>query len=227
MFMVFYFLWRLQTGQFCCLCMVFGKWFFSYSCGRPHVRLVNLFLSMINKEFLHLFGCLMLHCFRDVFLIYCSVIETKEVQRLIVKVAQITCLFSCKFYFLWNLWTLCALAKNKAMYKYIDLTVEAYEEYFEGWGSPSEFNYGHLLWYSRGKGRPKSDGCRCERRGGQSSSLWGRGHKWLTPKCKDFRKPCKDCMYQSYLRLVLYRFQIDPLLLVYKLYCFLLLFWIQ
>ena len=72
---------------------------------------------------------------------------------------------------------MCALAKNKAMYKYIDLTVEAYEEYFEGWGSPSEFNYGHLLWYSGGKGRPKSDGCRCERRGGQSSSLWGRGHK--------------------------------------------------
>ena len=71
--------------------MVFGKWFFSYSCGRPHVRLVNLFLSMINKEILHLFGCLMLHCFLDVFLIYCSVIETKEVQRLIVQVAQITC----------------------------------------------------------------------------------------------------------------------------------------
>ena len=35
------------------------------------------------------------------------------------------------------------------MYKYIDLTVEAYEEYFEisyfEWGSPSEFNNGHSL----------------------------------------------------------------------------------
>ena len=33
------------------------------------------------------------------------------------------------------------------MYKYIDLTVEAYEEYFETsffeWDNPSEFNYGH------------------------------------------------------------------------------------
>ena len=41
------------------------------------------------------------------------------------------------------------LAKKKAMYKYIDLTVEVYEEYFEisffGSESPSEFNYGHSL----------------------------------------------------------------------------------
>ena len=36
---------------------------------------------------------------------------------------------------------MCALVKKKAMYKYIYLTVEAYEEYFEtsffGCGSPS------------------------------------------------------------------------------------------
>ena len=36
---------------------------------------------------------------------------------------------------------MCALVKKKAMYKYIYLTVEAYEEYFEtsffGWESPS------------------------------------------------------------------------------------------
>ena len=34
------------------------------------------------------------------------------------------------------------------------------------------------------------------------------------------------CMYQSYFRLIIYRFQIYLLLLVYKLYSF-LLFWIQ
>ena len=33
-----------------------GKGFFSYSCGRPHVQLVNLFLFVICKYFLHLFG---------------------------------------------------------------------------------------------------------------------------------------------------------------------------
>ena len=42
---------------------------------------------------------------------------------------------------------MCALAKIKAMYKYIDLIVESYEEYFEisffGWGSPPGFNYRH------------------------------------------------------------------------------------
>ena len=52
-------------------------------------------------------------------------------------------------------------------------------------------------------------------------------------KWKDYRNPCKDlkffayCMYQSYLRLILYRFQIYILFLVFKLYSFLFLFWIQ
>ena len=36
---------------------------------------------------------------------------------------------------------------DKAMHKYIDLTIEDCEEYFEtlffGWGSPFEFNYGN------------------------------------------------------------------------------------
>ena len=61
------------------------------------------------------------------------------------------------------------------MYKYIDLTVEVYEEYFEisffESESPSEFNYGHSLQYSRGRGRPKSDGCTCKRRGGNLKFL--------------------------------------------------------
>ena len=35
------------------------------------------------------------------------------------------------------------------------------------------------------------------------------------------------CMYQSYLRQIIYKLQINLLLLVYKLYSFLLLFWIQ
>ena len=35
------------------------------------------------------------------------------------------------------------------------------------------------------------------------------------------------CMYHSYLRLIIYRFQIDLLLLVYMLHPFLFLFWIQ
>ena len=42
-----------------------------------------------------------------------------------------------------------ALVKKKAVYKYIDLTAESYEEYLEtsffGWGSPSEFSYGCSL----------------------------------------------------------------------------------
>ena len=38
-------------------CSLFlGKAIFCYSCGRPHVRLVNLFLSVICKDFLHRFA---------------------------------------------------------------------------------------------------------------------------------------------------------------------------
>ena len=48
---------------------------------------------------------------------------------------------------------MCALAKKKAVYKYIDLAVEAYEEYFEilffRWGSAFGFNYRRSLWHSR------------------------------------------------------------------------------
>ena len=66
-----------------------GKGFFSYSCGRPHVQLVNLFLSMICKYFLHLFGFSVLHWFFEALLIYSSIIEIKEVQRLIMNVGSI------------------------------------------------------------------------------------------------------------------------------------------
>ena len=101
--------------------------------------------------------------------------------------------FMSVFLNLKKLWTLCALAK-KAIYKYIDLIVETYEEYFEisffGWGSPSEFSYGHSLYY-RGRTRPKSNGCRCERKGSQNFLLF-RGHKGMTPKWKYYRNLCKN-----------------------------------
>ena len=48
----------------------------------------------------------------------------------------------------WDLKTVCALAKEKVKYKYINLTVEAEEDFeisFFGWGSPPEFNYEHSL----------------------------------------------------------------------------------
>ena len=53
-----------------------GKGFFSYPCGPPHVQLVNLFLSVICKDFLHLFDFIVLHCFFKALLIYNSIIKT-------------------------------------------------------------------------------------------------------------------------------------------------------
>ena len=48
------------------------------------------FLSVICRDILHLWGCLMLHCFLETSLSYSSIIERKEVQRLIMKVGSIT-----------------------------------------------------------------------------------------------------------------------------------------
>ena len=52
------------------------------------------------------------------------------------------CLLSCQIYCTYETWKHCALQqRRKAMYKYIDLTVEAYKEYFE----ISFFRWGILL----------------------------------------------------------------------------------
>ena len=101
-----------------------------------------------------------------------------------------------------------ALAKKKAikLYKYIDLTVEVYEEYFKisffRWESPSEFNHRHSLKYTRGRGRLNRMAVHVR----EGAVIWSF---WFV-----------HSMYQSYRRLIIYRFQIHLLLLVYKLYSF-------
>ena len=101
-----------------------------------------------------------------------------------------------------------ALAKKKTIkvYNYIDLTVEVYEEYFKisffRWESPSEFNHRHSLKYTRGRGRLNRMAVHV-REGAVILSFW-----------------FVHSMYQSYRRLIIYRFQIHLLLLVYKLYSF-------
>ena len=58
------------------------------------------FLSVIFRGFLSLYGCLVLHSFLEGGSIYSSFIETKEVERLILKVGSINvCLLSCQFYY--------------------------------------------------------------------------------------------------------------------------------
>ena len=93
----------------------------------------GVFLSVICKDFLHLCGCLVLHCFLEASSIYSSVIETKEAQRLIMKVGSIKAclLFPVSFIIIMKLVNILRFSREKAIYKYIDLTVEAYEEYFE------------------------------------------------------------------------------------------------
>ena len=100
---------------------------------------------------LDLCGCLVLHCFLEANSIYSSIIEAKEMEQVIMKVKSIDVFaFLCLFAFLYYTFETCkpcALAKKKDVY--IDLTVEAYEEYSEisffEWRSPSEFNNGHSL----------------------------------------------------------------------------------
>ena len=90
------------------------------------------FLSVICKDFLHLCGCLALHCFLEASSIYSSVTEMKEVQRLIMKVVSNNmCCFPVSFIILMELVKIVHFSKEKAMYKYIDITVKTYEEYLE------------------------------------------------------------------------------------------------
>ena len=70
---------------------------------------------------------------------FLSVLRFLTFMWLIIKVGSINvCLLSCQFHYTYQ-----------TCKQYIDLTVEAYEEYFEilffGGGGPSEFNYGHSL----------------------------------------------------------------------------------
>ena len=84
------------------------------------------------------------------------------------------------------------------MYKYIVSLLKAPGIFrniiFRVRGSFSEFKYRHSLQYRRGRGRPKSNGYRCDGRDGQSFSLCG-GHKRMTPKWKDYRNPCKNLKF--------------------------------
>ena len=93
--------WHKILANFANGCAWFlGKGFFSYSYGPPRARLINLFLSVIYKDFLLLFGCLLLQCFLEARLIYSSITETKEIQRLIMTVDSINlCLLSCHLFF--------------------------------------------------------------------------------------------------------------------------------
>ena len=96
--------------------------------------------------------------------------------------------------------------KSIKVYKYIDLTVEVYEEYFKisffRWESPSEFNRRHSLKYTRGRGRSNRMAVHVR----EGAVIWSF---WFV-----------HSMYQNYRRLIIYRFQIHLLLLVYKLYSF-------
>ena len=70
----------------------------------------RVFLSVITTDFLHLCGCLVFHCFLEASSIYSSFIETKEVQKLIMKVGSIiVCLLFCWFYYTYETCKQCAL----------------------------------------------------------------------------------------------------------------------
>ena len=59
--------------------------------------------------------------------------------------------------------------------------------------SPSEFSYGHLWWYSRGK--TDQIGMAVDVRGGVFKIFHSGDHKWMTAKLSDYRNPCKDLKF--------------------------------
>ena len=75
--------------------------------------------SFCDKQrfmYLHLCGCLVFHCFLEASSVYSSFIETKEVQKLIVKVCSINvCLLFCRFYYTYETCKQCALQQRKKL----------------------------------------------------------------------------------------------------------------
>ena len=167
-------------GQFCqWLCIVFVE---------------GVFLCVKCRDFLHLCRCLVLHCFLETSSIYSSFIDAKEVRRLIIKVGSIkVCLLSCQVYYTYETCKHCALQQRKwlcisVLISLLKLIRNISKYHFSSEGvllnSIMDINW-------RGRGTPKSDGCRCEGRGGQVFSHCG-SHKWMPLKWKDYRNPCKN-----------------------------------
>ena len=94
-----------------------------------------------------------------------------------MKVCSINvCLLSCQFYYTYGICKYCVLLAKKAMHRYIDLTVEAYENISKYQCLCKRVPLNSIidiLCSTRVRGRPKSDGCRCKGRGGQNFSLCG------------------------------------------------------
>ena len=79
------------------LCMVFGE---------------GDFLSVIRKDFLHLCGCLVLHCFLEASSIYSSITQTKDLSR---KQPRSTCIcFLVSFIVLMKLLSIVLFTKKKS-----------------------------------------------------------------------------------------------------------------
>ena len=77
----------------------------------------KVFFSLICKDFLHLCGCLVLHCLLEGSSVYSSIIETKKEQRLIMKVGSISVyLLFCQFC---KTCKNCGLQQRKLCYKAI------------------------------------------------------------------------------------------------------------
>ena len=67
------------------------------------------------KNFFHLCGCLMLHCFLKTSSIYSSFTETKGVQRRIMKIGSINVsLLSRQFYYTYETCKHCRFTKEKS-----------------------------------------------------------------------------------------------------------------
>ena len=72
--------------------------------SRRHKILPLVVHGFWGRDFLHLCGWLELHWFLKANSVYNSIIETKEVQGLIMKVGSVNvCLFSCQFYHTYEL----------------------------------------------------------------------------------------------------------------------------
>ena len=83
-----------------------GKVRFFQSCEHRQVDKYDLFFSVICKH----------HYFLEAYLIYSSILETKEVQRPTIRIGSINvCLLSCQFYYTYETCKNCALQQRQSL----------------------------------------------------------------------------------------------------------------
>ena len=190
------------------------------------------FLSVICKDFLRFCGGLVLQCFLEASLFYIPIITTKEVQRLIMKESSINvCLFSCQFYYTHETCKHCRFSKKKKLCISILISLLKFIRNISKYHFSDEevpLNLIMDIHCSTAEGGADQNRMAVDVRGGtvkifhfaEVINKWPLNGRIVEIRVRIWSFWIAFCMYQSYLKLIIYRFRIHLLLWCTSYFCF-------